>query len=269
MGSLSQGKGISQTLPSYLFSIPAQSTWLERPSPLHTLMSAGPSSWEACPATCFPAAPPARPHSPHPSTTYLGQQPMGTLCPAGEGPGGRGGPGKQGHIGFPSGSWAKARPESKSFTVGPATSSWTQQDPLSLALLGAGSAGSGSPQCSPGSGVICTPSQLQGGWPQWPESQQRQTRHLRGCRASSDPGTRHAQEPPRPETAESKRLGTGKKGLSWDEMKRDTGVKGMQLKADPTHRCRGLDPGQGEMRGAGEAGRGGEAEIRGKGAWKE
>lgn len=50
-------------------------------------------------------------------------------------------------------------------------------------------------------------------------------RHLRGSRASSDPGTTHAQEPAGSGMAEPMRHETGTEGLSWDEMKRDTGVE--------------------------------------------
>lgn len=117
MESLSQGDGISHTLPSYPFSIPTQSTWLERPSPLHTHT---PSCWEACPAMCFP-----QPHLPGLTHTTLllhtpGQQPNGGPLSR------RGGPWRLwrtrgvGTHRFPLWQLGKSRPESESCTVWPA-----------------------------------------------------------------------------------------------------------------------------------------------------
>lgn len=60
--------------------------------------------------------------------------------------------------------------------------------------------------------------------------------------------------------AESTSHEIGKEEISWDEMKCDRRVRGLQLRADPAHKCPGLAQPAGEVPGGSE-----EAEIRGRG----
>lgn len=216
------------------FSIPAQSTWLERHPPPHSpreLWDSPPG--KADPEMCFPAAALARCHSHHP-TTYSGPTalwgPFFLLGrPLGE---------AEGQVGFPCGSQAREQFFHITQPVWACPASRIRGSPLSLALLWAWPTGSQGLQCSAGGLSTCAPSKHLGGWPGWANSQEGQRRHLRGGGASSDPGTRHSQGPARPGMAGPMRHEIGKEELCWDELKQGTGVRGLEVKADPAHRCR-------------------------------